>query len=111
MIHKDRGNRRKTNYKKAIRKSNIIKDHHNYWSYSSLNELSKEKIHCSCPMCKAKTNNTKNKSRGPVDSSRKGFCRLACTNKRYGRKHWKPSDRRKIDNMNYMINIYLKNNK
>lgn len=105
MIHKNRGNRKKTDYKKAIRKAKIIKNLHNYWEYKSLHELVKGKIYCSCPMCKAKTNNSINKSKGPVDEKRK-FCRLACTNNRYGRKYWKKSDRKKIDNINYQINEY-----
>ena len=99
MIHNNRGNRRKTNYKKAIRKAKIIKNLHNYWNYKSLHELVKGKIHCSCPMCKAKTNNSMNKSKGPIDGNR-SFCRLACTNYRYGKKYWKISDRKKIDSMN-----------
>ena len=105
MIHKNRGNRRKTNYKKAIRKAKIIKNLNNYWNYKSLHELSKGKIHCSCPFCAIKTNNAINKSKGSVDGNR-SFCRLACTNNRYGRKYWKISDRKKIDNMNYQIFEY-----
>lgn len=108
MIHRHRGNRRKTNCRKALRKATIIKNLHNYWSYNSLHELSKGKIHCSCAICTTKTNNSKNKSRGPVDESRH-FCRLACTNSRYGRKYWKPSDRKKIDSMDNQIFEYKEN--
>ena len=107
MIHKNRGNRRKTGYKKATRKEKIIKNLHNYWSYKSLHELVKGKIHCSCPMGKAKTNNSMNKSKGPIDENR-SFCRLACTNYRYGKKYWKKSDRKKIDSMNYQFKEYKK---
>lgn len=99
MIHKNRGNRRKENAAKALRKARIIKNHNNYWCYKSLHQLSKGKIHCSCAMCSAKTNNSYTKSRGPVDEKRH-FCRLACTNDRYGKKSWKTSDRKKIDSMN-----------
>ena len=107
MIHKNRGNRRKQNVRKALRKARIVHNLHDYWNYSSIHSLSKNKIHCSCPMCKEKTNNKENKSKGPLDSNR-SFCRLACTNNRYGRKYWKHSDRQKIDSMAAQINDYQK---
>ena len=105
MIHRHRGNRRKQNITKALRKAKIIKNLHDYWSYNSLHELSKGKIHCSCGICTIKTNSSYVKSRGPVDPNR-NFCRPACTNYRYGRKCWSPADRKKIDNMNYQIFSY-----
>ena len=98
MIHKNRGTRRKQNYTKARRKARIIHNLNDYWSYNSLHELSKGKIHCSCPRCSEKTNGKINKSNGPIDGKR-NFCKLAVTNERYGRKNWKTSDKRKIDNM------------
>jgi hypothetical protein len=96
MIHKNRGTRRKQNYTKARRKARIIHNLNDYWFYNSLHELSKGKIHCT--IGSAKTNGKNNKSKGPVDGAR-SFCRLAVTNERYGRKNWKVSDKRKIDNM------------
>ena len=53
-----RAKRRHTDFKKAIRKRNITKSWHlpeEY--YSNLHQFSKNKIHCSCPMCSQKTNN------------------------------------------------------
>lgn len=49
-----RGDRRHTDYKKAIRKRRITR---NYWSsryadyYANLHQFSKNKIHCSCGLC------------------------------------------------------------
>lgn len=41
---------------KAInRKKRIIKDQHNYWNVRFDGELSKGKIHCSCPLCRRKS--------------------------------------------------------
>lgn len=105
MIHRHRGNRRKQDVRKALRKARIIHNLHDYWNYPSLHALSKSKIHCSCPMCAAKTNTKMTKSKGPVDGGR-SFCRLACTNYRYGRKYWKLNDRRKVDSMNYQLYEY-----
>lgn len=53
--------RRHNNWKKAIRKRRIDREkdgtnNHKDW-YDNLHQYSKNKIHCSCPMCSAKTNN------------------------------------------------------
>ena len=63
MIHKNRGNRRKQNYKKAIRKAKLIHEWGDYFTYPSLHALSKLKIHCSCPLCSGKTNTKKQKAK------------------------------------------------
>lgn len=104
MIHKNRGNRRKQNVKKALRKARIIKNLNNYWNYPCLHSLSKNKIHCSCPWCSAKTNDSLNKSKGLVNKDRGS--RIPTTHSRYGRKNWKISDRKKIDSMNYQLIEY-----
>ena len=53
-----RATRRKNNWRKAKRKEWIV--HHVYcWPegwYNNLHEYSKGKVHCSCPLCAAKTN-------------------------------------------------------
>lgn len=52
---------RKISFHKALRKQNIVR--HVYWHgkeypwYDNLHQYSKNKIHCSCPMCSCKTNN------------------------------------------------------
>lgn len=61
MIHKNRFNRRKTNYKKAARKQRLV--HECYPNieeyYEHYGQYIKGKIHCSCPLCAAKTNRRK----------------------------------------------------
>lgn len=43
-------------YTHIQRKKKIIKEQNNYWGYKYDGVLSKGKIHCSCPLCAAKTN-------------------------------------------------------
>lgn len=107
MIHKNRGNRRKTDWAKAIRKQEIVHDQHDYWRYPSLGYYRKGKIHCSCPMCSAKTNDCINKSNGAVDGSGRNGTRLTGTHMRYGKKNWKISDRKKIDRYNQQLSDYI----
>ena len=77
--------KRHNDFKKAIRKRNIDREldaasiYHHDW-YDNLHQYSKNKIFCSCPMCARKTNN-----RGNYGPSM----------------NWGPSDRRKLDAMNY----------
>lgn len=44
--------KRHNDWKKAIRKRNLYPDY-----YDNLHQYSKNKIHCSCPMCSRKTRN------------------------------------------------------
>ena len=74
--------RRHNDRKKALRKRRIVEDCYILYDsgyYDNLHQYSKNKIHCSCPMCTQKTNN-----RG--------------RNKWYGKgcKNWKHSDLIKI---------------
>jgi len=98
MIHKNRANRRMIAYTKARRKQRIVHEMNDYWHYKYFGQYRKGKIHCSCPMCAAKTNGKINKSKGPLSSNR-SFSRLAVTNGRYGRKNYKMSDKRRIDRL------------
>ena len=63
-----RAKRRKTDYKKAVRKKRITEEIYNSGEYggyfNNLHQFSKNKIHCSCPMCRAKTNQKKLKGNG-----------------------------------------------
>ena len=105
FLNKDKSlaQKRRNDVVKALRKRRIA---HSYslfaftgW-YNNLHQYSKNKIHCSCPMCTAKTNTKSYKSRGPVCSMR--GVRPTLTNKRYGKKYYKISDMRKIDRLNYV---------
>lgn len=79
--------KRHNDYVKAIRKRRIDRETSpqcwNHDWYDNLHQYSKNKIHCSCPMCSAKTNN-----RG-----RKGSWEPNIT--------WSITDRRKLDALEY----------
>lgn len=81
---RDRGERRAKDKAKALRKKKISDSYFSclYWErsyYDNLHQYSKNKIHCSCYMCRMKTNNKgKNKKLYP------------------GTKNWKHSDLIKI---------------
>ena len=54
--------KRHNDWKKAIRKRKIVSDVYQ-WSegwYDNLHQYSKNKVHCSCPFCRAKTAKGKN---------------------------------------------------
>ena len=78
--------KRHNDWKKAIRKREIDRNAQGsstvkHDMYDNLHQYSKNKIHCSCPICSAKTRKTK---------------------KPYGKggKNWSPADQRKIEEMN-----------
>ena len=82
--------KRHNDWKKAIRKQEIVhnvypKDRNNKPSeyYDNLHQYSKNKIHCSCPMCRTKTNNKKSRF-GP-------------------RENWSMRDERRIEEMDDQI--------
>ena len=60
-----RAERRHNNVRKAERKKRIAREvypHEKEWDYyDNLHQYSKNKIHCSCPMCSAKTTNKRAK--------------------------------------------------
>lgn len=55
---RDRAERRKLRYKKIKKKKKIAKEVYGFPYYHKDGKYSKGKIHCSCPMCSAKTNTT-----------------------------------------------------
>ena len=67
--------RRKNDYNKALRNKDIAEHVHGSPWYDNVHQYSKNKIHCSCPLCAAKTD----------------------TNSKNG---LKVSDKKKIDSMN-----------
>ena len=111
MIHRHRGNRRYQTYLKAKRKARIVHELNDYWFYPHFGQYRKGKIHCSCPMCAAKTNTRVNKSRGavsssPTDARHVRGCRLSVTNRRYGKKNYKFSELRSIVGMTQALAEY-----
>lgn len=57
----DKALRRHNSRKKAIRKRNICRKHYGFEYYDNLHQYSKNKIHCSCPLCREKrTSNSEN---------------------------------------------------
>ena len=78
--------------RKALRKRRIAREIYSYHDhtceyYDNLHQYSKNKIHCSCPMCSAKTRN-KGKRRQKVN----GW---------YPSVNYKHSDLRKLTRLNY----------
>ena len=51
-----RAERRHNSWSKARRKRNICRTAYHFEWYDNLHQYSKNKIHCSCPMCASKTN-------------------------------------------------------
>ena len=95
-----RAERRKQDIRKAKRKKRIAENAGGI-RYDNLHEYSKNKIHCSCPMCSgmSKTNSKKINKGGakPQSPRRIGF---GTTNHRNG-KNYKISEIRKIEQMEY----------
>ena len=75
--------KRHNDWTKAIRKKRII-NAYGWDYYDNLHQYSKNKIHCSCPLCRAKT------------AKRKQYYGS-------GAKNWPITDKRKIDEMRDQI--------
>lgn len=56
-MYRTSAERRHNDWTKAIRKMKICRDNYGWQYYDNLHQYSKNKIHCSCPMCSAKTGN------------------------------------------------------
>lgn len=54
MTH-DRAEKRKNDYKHAVRKREIVRNWHFGELYDNLHQYSKNKIHCSCALCREKS--------------------------------------------------------
>lgn len=81
-----RSTRRKNDWRKAKRKEWIV--HHVYrWPegwYDNLHEYSKGKIHCSCPLCAAKTNPKRKRiGRGFAGRDKRRAEAMDCEEKEY----------------------------
>ena len=81
-----RSERRHKDWAKASRKRRICVNNFGFEYYDNLHEYSKNKIHCSCPMCSVKTNNKHRKaSWEPVT-------------------YWSMRDQKRIDEMTFEEN-------
>lgn len=85
---------RKKSFTKAKRKQNICKNYYGWEYYNNLHEYSKNKIHCSCVLCRAKT----------------AKHRMIWSGGRTKGKHWKPSDYIKIIKMQEEENAWNNSN-
>lgn len=81
--------RRKNGFRKAIRRRNICKAYGTGDWYNNLHQYADNKIHCSCPMCRAKTSKKK---------MRKAYG--------HGGKNWKTSDRKRLEELHYELFEY-----
>lgn len=80
--------KRHNDWKKAIRKKRIVHEVYRWDEgyYDNLHQYSKNKIFCSCPLCRAKTSKLKmKKSYGP------------------GGKNWPIKDEKRIEEMDNQI--------
>ena len=100
--------KRHNDWKKAVRKRNICLQEYGGEYYDNLHQYSKNKIHCSCPLCTAKTNTKINKSKGPVSAYSTKCGRIPTTNNRMGKKNYSISDLRKIQKLNSSLEDYYK---
>lgn len=69
--------------RKAKHKKHIAEDIYGWSWYHNLHQYSKNKVHCSCGLCRSKTNAKKLKNCGPSSNN------------------WNHSDLIKIEKMNY----------
>lgn len=84
MKNRSRDYYRDLTWRKALRKRRIAREILQFDYYSNLHQYSKNKIHCSCPLCQTRTK----VGRKQLDWSK-------------GRYNWKISEQRKIDSKNY----------
>lgn len=89
------GENRRISIIKAVRKRRIDQDIYSYLDrehgyYKNLHQYSKNKIHCSCPICSAKTRNKSRRNRG--SKARNNFSPSI---------NYKISDMRKIQKLEY----------
>lgn len=107
-----RGERRKKDFAKALRKMRLSKAFMNDnrgWYGDCVHRYADNPIHCSCPMCREKTNAKLSKSKGPVSSSEYTVngetkkhvrgSRIPSTNHRFGKKNYRVSDRKTVEMM------------
>lgn len=82
-MNRNHAERRHNDWSKAIRKHRLCREKLGMDWYKNLHQYSKNKIHCSCRKCRAKTNEIPSYG----------------TNYRMGKKNWSVNDLRKIQSM------------
>ncbi len=83
---RNKAEKRHNDWKKAMRKKKIINTYGQDY-YDNLHQYSKNKIHCSCPMCSRKTNNkSRSGARGWEPS-----------------KNWSLADKKRIEEMDEQL--------
>lgn len=97
----NRGQRRKLNISKALRKKKISEEVGHIIYYDNLHQYSKNKIHCSCPSCSglSKTN-SKHVNKGGINSRGRNLG-FGTTNHRKG-KNWSMADLKQIERMKWL---------
>lgn len=78
--------RRRRSHFAAVRRRKIAENVFGFSYYNNLHQYSKNKIHCSCPLCASKTNSKKLHGRS---------------------NNWKPSDLRKLEQARSQIEDYM----
>lgn len=58
-MYRTSAERRHNDIVKALRKRNICRNYYGWEYYDNLHQYSKNKIHCSCPMCSTKVRKNK----------------------------------------------------
>ena len=115
-IRKDkrRAKRRHNDFKKAVRKRKLAREIYpsfagdNWEYYHDLHTYSKNKIHCSCPMCSEKTNGKKQSHSNGARGA--GAMVYGTTNHRMG-DNFKPSEKKKIDEINSKLKEFDEDDK
>lgn len=97
---RSRAERRYIDEVKALRKQKISKEVYHFDWYKNLHQYSKNKIHCSCPMCSSftKTNRKRWKGAGPRWRAHSGYCGWGSTSERNG-KNWPKAELKRIQSM------------
>lgn len=70
-------------WRKALHKQYICRHHYGWEYYDNLHQYSKNKIHCSCPLCRAKEQLAKNSMKRYKFSEHRKIARMYEEEKEY----------------------------
>ena len=103
-----RAERRFNDTNKAIRKRNICRDiYPDHEWYNNLHQYSKNKIHCSCPMCTMYNKTNHKKFRGKGGRYKKFIVSWGSSYERHGR-NWAMPELKRIQSMESDLKDYEK---